>query len=132
MAEIQFNSCRLLVPSAWKAEVDKECVTLIAQINPRGALQISTATKESGRVTDEDLVDFASARSEQQGRLQRIKTPNLTGITAEHWQNQVFWKEWWLAADNLVVYITYNVERPFKGLEDEAVQQVVESVRLMK
>lgn len=128
MEELKFAFGTLRLPSDWMATSEPDCVTLLARSNSRGALQISTVTKELGDITESDLREFALERVGEEVLLQNIQTRHLRGISAGYCRDGVFWQEWWLAAKSLMIYVTYNVEQPFKGLEDETVQEIVNSI----
>src|SRR5256885_1932487 len=85
------------LPAHWQAVEDAECVTLSGTGFP-SAFQISAARKDADFVADEDLKDFAMQRLRDEGLLRSVNVGRFTGFYAEHIENGIFWREWWLRA----------------------------------
>ena len=131
MEQMRFNSrwWYVLLPPGWQATQGSECVTLSSGHYP-SALQISAAKKDAPNlITDEDLKDFAANQRPDELRLRKIDTPPFQGFYAEHVENGVFWREWWLRAGGLMIYVSYNVEETFKDTETVFVDNIVKSLR---
>jgi hypothetical protein len=71
----------------------------------------------------EDLFDFAN------DRLSNLKIPSLpkhvvfgqnTGISISYVTENARWREWWLRSNDLIIYVTYNVDIEV----DDAVTQI--------
>ena len=117
------------VPIDWTANQDPECATFLAS-PPIGALQISAAKKDNGLATDDDLRDFAGKHIEAGRALQHVHHGTFAGFAVEHVTQGRYWKEWWLRADNLMVFATYNCDEAQKGLEDSVAEVILSSLRL--
>jgi hypothetical protein len=118
------------LPLGWQAVEDADCVTL-SRNNCSSAFQISAARKGDQPVTDEDLSDFAAQRVGGKTPLRKMDTDRFTGFYAEHIEDGIFWREWWLRAGNLMVYCSYNVEEKLKESESVLVDNIVESLALL-
>jgi hypothetical protein len=112
----QFESAwwRTSVPEGWKANEDNVCVTFTSRRLP-GALQVSAAIKEAAPVTDADLREFAHERIANK-QVKAVETTYFDGIHIEFVDNDRFWREWWLKSGNLLLYVTYNVEKELRDL----------------
>ena len=96
------------VPKNWRVRPDKECATF--QRTPSlGAFQISSARKEQSPITDADLAEFANDRIPSGTKLVRVVYGPFSGFTACFEKDDLMWREWWLRAEGLMVYATYNV-----------------------
>jgi hypothetical protein len=118
---------RVRLPSGWSGHPDKECATFRAR-PPRGALQISSARKDEGRVTDQDLKEFAEGRVPLSTALRALTIGLFSGFSAEYSREGCFWKEWWLRSGHLMVYVTYNVEGGSEDSETAAVERIMASL----
>lgn len=118
---------RVRLPDGWSGSQDKECATFLARI-PLGALQISSARKDSGRVTDRELKKLAKERVPADIRITRVVPGSFSGFSAEYVKGDSFWKEWWLRLGQLMVYVTYNGPHGKEGFEREDVQRILASL----
>lgn len=125
-----FSSCwwSVELPPEWVAMDDDQCVTLSGKRFP-SALQISAARKEHDTITDADLIDFASDRIATESQLRRVDLNEFSGFYVEHVENGVFWREWWLRAGCLMIYVCYNVDEKFKKSELVLVDRIVKSLK---
>ena len=127
MAE-QFNGVwwSLTLPTGWTGEFEEECTTFHGSPS-LGIIRISSARKGTGAATDEDLEEFAEGRLRGPA-AQRISFSNFTGFSLEYIKEGTFWKEWWLKAGSLIVYITYNVEQSKLHGERDVMEQIIRSL----
>ncbi len=103
----QEGSWSVSLPPHWEVYKDPECATFYADPN-LGALQISSAQKDSGIVTNTDLMDFARDSVPTDIELAHVAFGNFDGLTAAYEENDIFWQKWWFRSDRLLVFATYN------------------------
>ena len=116
------------LPLGWDGRPDKECATF--QRNPPlGVLQISSARKDIGPVTAEDLREFAEERVASGVQLLEVSHGPFSGFSAEHSKEGRFWREWWLRSGQLTVYVTYNVAQGNARIEKDEVERIIESLK---
>jgi len=111
------------VPEDWDTDEDDVCVTF----RPQGlsaAIQVSAVIKEGTPVTDADLREFAGQRIAYR-RPKTIKTAKFGGIHIAYFDNGNFWREWWLRSGNLMLYVTYNIERNLKDADSATIDQFI-------
>ena len=111
------------VPADWDTTEDDVCLTFKSQ-GSSGAIQVSAAVKEAAPVTDADLKEFAGKRIGNRP-AKTVKTAKFVGIHAEYCDNYKFWREWWLRSDNLMLYVTYNIEKKLKDVERAAIDEFI-------
>jgi hypothetical protein len=116
---------RISLPPGWSARQDEECVTFQGD-PPIGALQISSARKSEGVVTDEDLMEFGASKK---AHLSPATHDRFSGFCAEYCKDGRSWNEWWLRCGDLLVYVTYNVELGSEEAERNAVTKIVASLK---
>jgi hypothetical protein len=76
-----------------------------------GALQISSARKGIGTVTDADLAEFAQGRIPTDAKTSTAAYGPFIGLSAEYVKEGSLWREWWLRCGHLMIYATYNAPR---------------------
>src|SRR5205823_3882442 len=108
---------------------DETCATFLAD-SPIGALQISAASKGMGFVTDDDLKDFAQEHIDAGAKLGTVTYGPFSGFYLHYPEGEHYWKHWWLRSGNILVYVTYNAEIAAKGVEDEAIERILSTLRL--
>lgn len=128
--EIKFcsNWWSVHLPTKWQTKEDKECVTLLGD-HFQSALQISSARKESSVVTDEDIKDFANGRISDTVTFHRVDFGFFCGFYSERIEAGIFWREWWLRSEKLLIFASYNVDEQFKASETAIVDGIIKSLR---
>jgi len=124
-------ACRfwhLKMPLHWSFRNDEECVTFSGDPD-LGALQLSVREKEDV-VDNEDLRAFAADRADAASPLQPVAIDSLVGFYAQTVTDDILWREWWLRAGRIMVYITYNVEAEVAEREGDIVDAMISTLRL--
>lgn len=116
------------LPVNWMASQVNQCTTLRAT-PPIGVLQISAARNSAGPVQDSDLREFAIERLGPTVRLSRATYKFVLGFAAEHEDQSLFWREWWLRSGQTMLYVTYNVILKHKNSELLALEAILHSAR---
>ena len=102
------------LPLGWIADRDDKCASFRAD-HPVGVLQISAALKETSQVSDKDLKDFVSDSGFAGKDLRKVTYGMFSGFSREYSDGQLFWTEWWLKNNNLMIYATYNVRENIRS-----------------
>ena len=124
-------ACRfwhLKMPLHWSFRNDEECVTFTGDPD-LGALQLSVREKET-TVDNDDLRAFAADRADAKSHLEPIVISSLVGFYAQTVIDETLWREWWLRAGRVMVYITYNVEAAIAEGEGDIIDAMVSTLRL--
>jgi hypothetical protein len=118
----------IVLADEWEAESEEDCVTLYHP-DGVGALQISGFRKESdGEVTRSDLLGFATVDAETQNHLAERRCGDFTGFELAYSSEGTFWRKWWLASGRTMLFVTYNADLEHEGVEQEAVNAMMESL----
>lgn len=116
------------LPSGWTVTQEEECTTLQADYL-MGKLQLSSARKEKGLVTDEDLREFAQDHIEAGAKLGSAEFGPFSGFYISYSTEDTYWREWWLRSGTVIVYVTYRVELDAKGTENVATGEVLSTLK---
>lgn len=115
------------LPAGWSAKADGECATFWTDADV-GVLQISSAKKEAGWITDEDLKEFARERVAR-SQLSNERHGLFSGFVTEYVKGHLYWKEWWLRSGKLMIYVTYNKEGSRIGAVEKDVELILRSLK---
>ena len=119
------------LPEDWIVQGDEHCATFQAKA-PLGAMQVSSARKDHGDVTDDDLHGFAEERISRGLELERVEYGSFSGFCISYTNAGSFWKEWWLRSLGLMIYVTYNVEDGCQILEEQYVNRILASLKAIR
>jgi len=120
--------------SGWSVEVDAgwtitdhpECLTL--ERSHEAALQLSSAQKKSGDVTDADLQDFVSEQ-EEWGLAVPAQCGDFVGIVVHYTEDRARWSRWFLRNGATLLFATYNGTSEAASRESSFVDRVLSSAR---
>lgn len=118
----------VLLPTGWHAAPEEHGASFWR--TPRlGTLHISSAKKSAGRVSDDDLKDFAAERLTAGHQLQRTESHAFSGFQCIRSDGTFHWNEWWLKDESLMIYANYVVPMDkTSGLEKQEVAAILESL----
>lgn len=117
----------LEVPAGWRASHDGDCATLVGP-GDVGALQFSAALKDS-EVLDRDLRDFASEHLAAGAHAEAVDAGDYAGFEIAFRDGERCWRQWFLRRGRQALFVTYNCAVDHRGAEDDAVRQVLASLR---
>ncbi len=115
------------LPYEWESQRDGDYICLYHP-NGVGAVQISAAFKDSA-VTKEDLRNFASEHLGAGAKIRELTCGDFCGFTLAFGNKDTYWRHWYLRCANQMLFITYNCYINDRGLEDEALSEVLNSLQ---
>jgi hypothetical protein len=115
----------------WTAESKEECVT-ITKSSEGGALQLSAYRKKDGAITREDLLDVSECDDEMQCHLQEKTWGEFAGFQLVCSEDDTFWRKWWLANGQTLLFVTYNCELANKDSEKQEISEMVGTLKARK
>ncbi len=117
-------------PKHWVMENDDDSVLLYDPENGVGTLEISCFCKDEGQTTEEELLDLASDTIAIGARRMDVQFGELEGLMFFYTEEGTAWKEWYLASENCVFFITYDCPEDLEGAEDDDLIEIIESLHL--
>lgn len=127
MNEFHTDLWTALLPDGWIGEEDEEGV-LLQHPDGAGELQITVSEKEEGLVDEEDLEYFAAELLDDEVPNKIVRVGEFQGLLFEYEEDDSWWREWYLAYDELFFYVTYNCDLGDKHEEDHVVQDILKSI----
>jgi hypothetical protein len=116
------------VPPEWWAESEEESI-LISDRDGVGNLEISTLRGEPGEFDAGAVADIARENAEQDCDWQRVTCGDFRGVVGRYREEGSLVREWYLAADGLLLFITYCCDEENDGLDDAAVDEILSTLQ---
>jgi len=117
------------IPEEWEAQYSEDCVS-ISDCDEVGCLDISALKKQQGDITEDDLRAFAGELLDKSLIPQLVECSGLSGLYFEYQEDDTAWREWYFAANDLMIYITYNCDLENKDFDVAVVDQILETLTL--
>jgi len=116
-----------IYPDGWTSEHTDDSVILYDKESEVGTVQVSCICTDEA-VTREDLLNLADELIAEGRRHTDVEIGGKWGLMFRYYDGEQSWKEWFLAEDKCVFYVTYDCPREGEGVEDEEVAQILESL----
>ncbi len=124
----------LLVPPEWWAESEDHTI-LVGDRDGVGAIEISTLCRDEGRnegeFTAKEAADIAGEESPEVADWKRLSIGEFEGVHGAFTEEGAAIREWYLANVALLLYITYSCESENQGLDDAAVDEILDTLALL-
>ena len=118
------------VPPEWWAESEEDSI-LIGDRDGVGCIQISTLRKDSGDFTDPEVEEMARAEADAGVEWRRVTLGDFGGLSC-NWQEQdSAIREWYLFRGGLLLYVTYSCEVENSGMDDAAVDELLDTLLVL-
>ena len=127
MSIVQTQWWCLELPDEWTAEMDDESVT-IADCDRVSEVDITVIRKQSGQVNEGDLDEFAGDLRAQGLTGEAVALNAAQGLLFQYDDEDGVWREWYLAAESLMIYITHNTAIEDKGLDNAVVDDILSTL----
>jgi hypothetical protein len=116
------------VPPGWSAHEERECISFFRD-DGVGAFQVSAHKHDSGRVPEDDLLDFTKGEFPDNLTLQSVTCGEFVGLGIEYVTDGKFWLQRWLHNGPLLLYVTYNSDAQDSPLEMDDVNQMLATLK---
>ena len=127
MSIVQTQWWCLEFPDEWTAEMDDDSVT-IADCDRVSEVDITVIRKHSGQVDEGDLDEFAGDLRAQGLTGEAVALNAAQGLLFQYDDEDGAWREWYLAAESLMIYITHNTAIEDKGLDNAVVDDILSTL----
>ena len=121
----------LAVPPEWWAESEEDSI-LIGDHDGVGCIEISTLHKEKGQFLPDEVAQIARDEAEQSLTWETLSLGDFRGVTASYLEDDVAIREWYLARDAMLLFITYSCEEENRGMDDAAVDEILDTLMVIQ
>jgi len=116
------------LPDGWEEEEDEEGISLFHP-ESSGTLRIS-AMERDGEIGDDFLDYMAAEHLEAGAEPDEVECGDFDGLEVSYADGDHYWREWFLRAGSVMLYVTYHCPLADEGLEDDTVDAVLETLSL--
>lgn len=117
------------LPDEWEEEHTDEGVTIF---DPGGCGQLEISTIERDEPVDDGFLEYmASEHLEAGAEPDECEYGDFEGLEFSYDDDGNAWREWYLCAENVMLYITYHCPAADEGVEDDAVDAILETLALL-
>ncbi|WP_439106974.1 hypothetical protein [Congregibacter sp.] len=125
MRVLEAGDWGMLLPDEWQAEQEDDAI-VIGDRDGVGCIEISELHKDSGDFGEKDLQQLVPDAS----RWEPVRRGSFEGVRTELIEEGAAIREWYLFAGPLLLYITYSCEAENQGLDDAAVDDILDTLRM--
>ncbi|ARN72803.1 hypothetical protein [Oceanicoccus sagamiensis] len=115
------------LPDEWEADQDEDTI-VISDEDGVGEIAITTLQKQQGNVDETELQDYMGDVVEQFGPAELTQVAELDGYYIAYQEDGDAVREWYLRYDNLLVLITYSCDQDNAGMDDSAVNEILDTI----
>jgi len=117
------------VPPEWWAEHEDD-VVVIGDRDDVGCIEISTLHKEVGDFEPAELEQIARDNGESAWQWQSAKLGEFSGCGTSYTEEDTGVREWYVASGSALLFITYSCDGENRGLDDAAVDEILQTLGL--
>ncbi len=119
----------MAVPPEWWAESEEDSI-LVGDRDGVGCIEISTLHKEQGEFDSAVVDQIVREESEPELQWRKVNVGAFSGLQSEWCEEGAAVREWYLASGAMLLYITYSCEEENRGMDDEAVDEILDTLVL--
>jgi len=119
----------MLVPPEWWAEREDQSI-LVGDRDDVGCIEISTLCRDEGEFNDKELAGIAASESPEVSTWRAVSVGDFVGVEGAFSEDGAAIREWYIARKSLLLYITYSCEDENRGLDDAAVDEILETLAI--
>jgi hypothetical protein len=117
----------LAIPPEWWAESEEDSI-LVGDRDEVGCIEISTLHREDGAFDAQEVLRIAHRESEQPLEWQEVTLGDFNGVSSRYVEDEAAIREWYVASDALLLFITYSCDAENAGLDDPAVDELLDTL----
>ena len=117
----------LAVPPEWWADSQEDSI-LVGDRDDVGCIEISTLHKDEGEFDQQALADIAAAESEQSLDWRPVTLGDFSGLASRFVEEGAAIRQWYVANDAMLLYITYSCDEDNAGMDDAAVDELLDTL----
>ena len=124
MKVLETDQWCLVLPEEWWAEHDDDIVR-IADNDEVGEIEITTLCKQTGAVEDAELRRMAQEESPEITQWQPVDLGVFAGVNGRFNEEGASIREFYVSAENVLLYITYVCDEADAGMDDAPVEELL-------
>ena len=121
----------MALPPEWWAEAEGDSV-LVGDRDDVGCIEISTLHRDTGEFSQQEVVAIARDNADQALRWLDVSPGDFSGCTASYLEGDTAVREWYVASGPRLLFITYSCEQENRGMDDAAVDQLLDTLLVVQ
>ena len=117
----------LLLPTEWHADNEDDVVRIV-DTDEVGELEITTLCKATGLVTADEVASMAHAESPEIAVWTPTTVGAFSGVYGTFQEDDAHIREWYVAAGQVLLYITYICDVTDAGMDDAAIDDILSTM----
>jgi hypothetical protein len=120
----------LAVPPEWWADIDGDSI-LVGDRDDVGCIEISTLHKDEGVFDAAEVREIAASEAESVLQWQQVTLGDFSGLSSKYVEEGVAIREWYVAHGSMLLFITYSCDEENGGMDDAAVDELLDTLQLL-
>ena len=121
----------LALPPEWWAEAEDDSI-LVGDRDGVGCIEISTLHKDQGEFTASELRDIAGDEATIAGDWAQVGLGEFQGLAGSYVEEGAAIREWYVASGSMALFITYSCDEENGGMDDAAVDELLDTLLVKK
>jgi len=117
----------MALPPEWWADSEEDSI-LVADRDEVGCIEISTLQRDSGEFDDGEVASIARRDSGSSLAWEPVTLGEFAGVTSRYVEEATALREWYVYRGALLLFITYSCDEENAGLDDLAVDELLDSL----
>ena len=130
MKQIQTDWWVMDLPPEWQAEQDDEAI-VVSDEDGVGCISVLTLQTEGSGVAMTDLEALIQAADLSLDDARPVQLAGLRGYYFELEEDGEFIREWYLAAEDFLLLISYSCDEDNRTMDREVVDQILDTLELL-
>ena len=119
----------LALPPEWWADSEEDSI-LVGDRDDVGCIEISTLHKEEGDFDQGSVTAIAQEESEQVLQWLPATLGEFSGVSSRYVEEDAAVREWYVSNGALLLFITYSCDKENGGMDDAAVDEILDTLML--
>lgn len=120
----------LAVPPEWWADTEEDSI-LVGDRDDVGCIEITTLHKEEGAFEEAEVREIAASESDSALDWQRVTVGDFKGLYSEYVEEDTAIREWYVALGSMLLFITYSCDEDNGGMDDAAVDELLDTLQAL-
>jgi len=121
----------MAIPPEWWADSEEDSI-LVGDQDEVGCIEISSLHREEGEFDQEMVTEIALTESEQPLDWQPVKLGDFAGVSSSYVQDVTAIREWYVSNGALLLFITYSCAEENRGMDNAAVDELLDTLMVLQ
>ena len=120
----------MALPPEWWADTEEDSI-LVGDRDDVGCIEISTLHKEQGEFDLDEASEIARSESSPSLDWRKVSLGDFEGVTSQFLAEGAAIREWYVVRRGMLLFITYSCDEDNRGMDDAAVDELLDTLTLV-